>query len=207
MKLNLKTLQTLAKVAPRDDARTYLQSVHVIATSTDIRYEVTNGHYLIVAHEEREKDETETCDVIVPREFILSVKTAKSKSGAFDLCDFAVDGTDVAIAYYGAQFRTAAIDGKFPDIKRIIPTTVNGETAQFNPEYVATCSRVLQELNYSKYPPTLEHNGDGPSRMITNSTIAVIMPIRALEVIPMPDWVFGYPVVTQKQPEHEAIAA
>lgn len=211
MKLNLKTLQTLAKIAPKNEIRHYLNGVHVVAKGRNMRYEATNGHWLIIAHELRDENDTEVCDVIVPRDFALTMKFGKSKSGAFDYCDFVVDGADVAISYYGNQYRAQAIDGKFPNVQKIFPRTVSGKVAQFNPSYVATVSQAMMDISGSKSPPILEHNGDGPSRLIMQTVVSVIMPMRAGAPYDVPEWVFGDDAPTaataEPEPHEKAIAA
>lgn len=78
-----------------------------------------------------------------------------------------------------------SVDGSFPDWRRVVPTELTGETAQFNPAYVADMGKI-GEILFGRGKPVLSaqihHNGEGPAGVTFGScedAFAVLMPIRA----------------------------
>ena len=86
------------------------------------------------------------------------------------------------------------VDGSFPDWRRVVPTELNGETAQFNPAYVADMGKI-GVLLFGRGKPVLSaqihHNGEGPAGVTFAScedAFAVLMPIRATYADPADAW-------------------
>lgn len=71
-----------------------------------------------------------------------------------------------------------AIDGTYPDWRRVIPSETSGEVAQFNPAYVGDLSKMAKLLGgvYAH----IHHNGEAPAGVIfeRKDCFAVLMPVR-----------------------------
>ena len=76
------------------------------------------------------------------------------------------------------------VDGKFPDINRVIPQKPSGEIAHFSYEYLLACQKANEEFlgrkcTYIK----LQHNGKSGAKFESededgNTLIGVVMPVR-----------------------------
>ena len=76
------------------------------------------------------------------------------------------------------------VDGKFPNINRVIPQETSGEIAHFNAEYLLACQKANGEFLDHKYPwIKLQHNGQDGAKFESededgNRLIGVVMPVR-----------------------------
>ena len=76
------------------------------------------------------------------------------------------------------------VDGKFPDVNRVIPQEPSGEIAHFNAEYLLVCQKANGEFLEYKYPwIKLQHNGQDGAKFESededgNRLIGVVMPVR-----------------------------
>jgi DNA polymerase-3 subunit beta len=79
----------------------------------------------------------------------------------------------------------APIDGTFPDFRRVIPSKVSGEMAQFNPELLERAQSALRAYFQSdRQVYKLHHGGNSSSVMCGNSrdAVVVVMPVHAKAV-------------------------
>jgi DNA polymerase-3 subunit beta len=75
----------------------------------------------------------------------------------------------------------APIDAKFPDFRRVIPTSVSGERGDFNPELLVRGNDALREyFGNKKIIYRLNNNGKDAGVMCGNSrdAVVVVMPMR-----------------------------
>ena len=76
------------------------------------------------------------------------------------------------------------VDGKFPDVNRVIPQKTSGEIAHFNYEYLLNCQKANCEFLGRKYAYIkLQHNGQAGAKFESededgNKLIGVVMPVR-----------------------------
>lgn len=148
-----------------------------------------------------------------PKGFLVSTDGHRLFCGKIDLADVpAFDGwiicRDVlkrALTGYKAETITIApdrvgsilcqpIDGIFPDWRRAVPTELSGETAQFNPAYVADMGKI-GEILFGRGKPVLSahihHNGESPAGVTfptCDDAFAVLMPIRSGHTDPCDAW-------------------
>jgi len=183
MQVNLKTMQALAKfIAPKADVRYYLNGVLLEVTDKGRYYVATCGHKLVAIRESRQEDDIEG-QYILPRDVILGIKLQKAGRNPIECAEFN-PGTDgkASITYCGTETRFGLVDGKFPDWRRVVPTKVSGEVAQFNPDYlVALRDCASASVGIGKLTSLfVSHNGNGPAlaQCASGDWIAVIMPAR-----------------------------
>lgn len=147
------------------------------------------------------------CGVYVdPKGFIVSTDGHRAFVGKIDLTDVpAFDGWIIpsdavkrALTGYKADTITIApdrvgailcqpIDGFYPDWRRILPNAdgLTGETAQFNPAYIADMGKIgvtLRGKRKGSLDAHIHHNGEGPAAITfpeIDNAFAVLMPIRA----------------------------
>jgi len=76
------------------------------------------------------------------------------------------------------------IDGKFPDYRRVIPSTLSGEAARYQPEYLLDAKKALRDFYQVKTEDwlgtKLEQNGTGAAAVHygKSDSVVVIMPAR-----------------------------
>jgi len=180
MQVNLKTLQSLAKyIAPKSEIRYYLVGVQFEITDAGRFYVATDGHKLVAIREARQDGDVNG-EYLIPRDVILGIKL--SKRPVIDTAEFNQENGNASLTYCGTETRFGLVDGKFPDWRRVIPSKVSGEVAQFNPDYlVAIRDCAAATVGVGKHSGlSLLHNGNSASLYQADSHdfIGVIMPLR-----------------------------
>jgi len=173
-------MQALAKyIAPKNEIRFYLVGVLLEITDAGRFYVSTDGHKLVVIREARQETD-DNGQWIIPRDVILGIKL--SKRPVINTAEFNQENGKASLTYCGTETRFGLVDGKFPDWRRVVPTNVSGEVAQFNPDYlVAIRDCAVATVGVGKYSGlSLLHNGNSASLYQADSHdfIGVIMPLR-----------------------------
>ena len=134
-------------------------------------------------------------EYIVPSELFTTLKPgAKGSVSVTFGDDFAV-----TCSYNGLTTSGKCIDGKYPDMARVLPRTLSGEVAQFNAAYLGDLAKIskllLPDLKF--HAPTILHNGDKPALVEFGheNYTHILMPLRApkgcTEPTSAPAWAFG----------------
>jgi hypothetical protein len=74
------------------------------------------------------------------------------------------------------------VDGTFPDITYVVPQDITGETAQYNPLYLADLGKQAKILGSDATGLHIGYNGESPALVTfagTPDAFAVLMPYRA----------------------------
>lgn len=190
MIINLRALKACALFVSKDETRYYLKGVNLSFRHDHVIMCATNGHYLsLMRYTLDDPLDSELPDTIVPIELIDRIKLHK----ATDHAELYVDGRRVSITYMGATFQEHAIDGTFPDYRRVIPASVSGETGQFDPSYVALFGKAKTLLTGIKQPLIgISHNGQSPAlvNFVPDEPsllgFGVLMPVRAQDCLTAP---------------------
>jgi len=211
--IRLDMLKACAFAASTEETRYYLNGVNVDADAAgNVYYTATDGHCLLAAWDRPEAIEGEPAYVgslIIPSAVIAAVKIGKKDATTATLeVTPAADPVNVpACSIQFADGRSAGfkpVDGTFPDHRRVIPATVTGEPAQFNPELLTRLQKAGKVMGCQL--PILAYNGLAPAivRWSDDSFFGVVMPHTkgaAPETL-LPEW-FAAPV----KPEVEQVAA
>jgi hypothetical protein len=191
MMINLKALKAVALFCSKDETRYYLKGVNLQFRSDHVIMCATNGHMLSVINQRlADPLDSPISDTIVPIELIDRIKLNK----AIDYAELYVDGRRISITYMGATYQDGAIDGSFPDFRRVIPQTASGETAQFDPQYITIFAKAKAMLSGIKTPLVpISHNGLSPALMdwvqcddTHVSGFGVLMPVRQQNLMTAP---------------------
>ena len=88
-----------------------------------------------------------------------------------------------------------SIDGSFPNWRNVVPTELSGETAQFNPAYIADMGKIGEILTGKRknggLTAHIHHNGESPAGVTFPGCFdatAVLMPIRSQHTDPSDAW-------------------
>jgi len=162
------------------DIRHYLQGVHVkFFSKLQFTASATNGHMLFVgvgqAVEVSDSVDLTGLSLIIPIDVVKKIDKKKT------LINFEVLGDNRFIL--DDQIFTP-IDGKFPDISRVVPAVIDSEQkpSTFNPEYLVKAQKALNTYYGSKADTCylLHQRGDESAVMHAGADDAqvVIMPLR-----------------------------
>lgn len=197
MQINLNYLRAANVAASIEQTRYYLMGVSVTVVGSNILYVATNGTVLIALRQDL--DASAECKwpaagAIIPSSLIAQIKQTLQSKRCGDVAEVScVDGVISIAVMGGATYSDKAIDGSFPDWRRAVPSTVNGDVAQFDPALLATFAKARKALcgGSSKFI-TLGHNGGGPALVSfcddSNDGFGVIMPVRGDAPTAAPGW-------------------
>ncbi len=189
-----KQLKAMSRIAATKDIRYYLNGLHVVQDNRGTYIEATNGHMLgrlLI-------DETpiaNPCSVILPLD---SVKTlsATGKKGNESLC-FTVDGVKITVINPDSSSMVfQAVEGKFPDCDRVVPTVTSDggmQTSTYNPEYIQAFYDCAKDLGSSCKGVTVQIKQRGNDSGIVNIDseplfVGIIMPMREHNTVNEPTW-------------------
>ena len=209
------TIKSLLVFAAKKDIRYYLNGICVdVRAATDARpadvtLVATDGH-IMLAHPVPLSDveRPEPGQYIIPRESLKAITPMKAGRTALPLRitittpapTVDAEGRTVTprpeIEITGATtLRTAPIDGRYPDWRRVIPRTASGIPAAFDGRLIARIAKAYDYMNEKPkfFQLTIHHNGPDSGSLITGwrgDGIGVIMPMRGPAPFPetFPAW-------------------
>ncbi len=190
--LTKSQVKAMLVLAATKDIRFYLNGIHVIQDQRGTIVEATDGHVLgMLRVGETPKNPAK---VILDRESLKPLVAGTKKQMA-DLIEFSVDG-DIVTASTGGMVTTfKAVDGTFPDCRRVTPTNESleaspDEPAQINPALLTRFTEVSAALNGST--AWIRHRGDGTCLVSIEGLpefIGVVMAMCGYEKFGVPGWV------------------
>jgi len=194
--IDLNLVKAAAVCTSKEEYRYYLNGVFITSDGEALVSVATDGHRLAAfRHNVSQDAPLESFGVIVPLAIINGLKIARGDSTA-TLSH--VEGLKWSIAHNGQSITFDAVDGTFPDWRRVVPKETSGEVGQFNPSYIGDFAKMAKILGGKKDTPVrIAHNGEGPSLVSFGDEIdgiAVIMPIRIQwAAFVAPHWIHSTP--------------
>lgn len=168
--IEISALKAALIFAAKKDVRYYLNGVCIEWGKLGTRLIATDGHRAFVCQVDTESNDP--AHVIVPTDSIAAVLKLSGKLRAVE-CNYA----EGKVSFTGGITATP-IDGRFPEIDRVIPTEFSGEVAQFDFEYLGDIGKALKCFG-KQAVGTLRHNGRSAGRVdLTETAFAILMPIR-----------------------------
>ena len=169
----LAWLKAVSLAAAKNDVRYYLNGVMI----RNGEIAATNGHMVLMVKSESIKSDGEyIIDNATLKMFLTDHKGIKG--------DTRIEVVDSVAITGKSKISITPVDGKFPDVNRVIPQEPSGEIAHFNAEYLLACQKANGEFLDHKYPwIKLQHNGDKGAKFESeddagNKLIGVVMPVR-----------------------------
>jgi hypothetical protein len=185
MKITLKTsvLRAALLCAAKKDIRYYLQGICISFNHPEIAMVCgTNGHILFAGQcpiDVIEAPEAYGFEIIVPGDVIKGLDK-KADVVMLETIDAMPNGH-----YVLGNTRFQAIDAKFPDISRVIPSRdafAEQKASYFKPEYLCTANEALAMFYGNKKDKcySLAQRGDasGVVHNGRNDALVVVMPMR-----------------------------
>ena len=172
----LAWLKVVSLAAAKNDVRYYLNGVMI----RNGEIAATNGHMLLLIKSESIKSDSIKSD----GEYIIGNDTIKL---LINVHKFIKGDNPVKVAH-GMTTRNMIsiipIDGKFPDVNRVIIQDPSGEIGQFSYEYLLSCRKANNVFLGHNHPwIKLQHNGQAGAKFESededgNKLIGVVMPVR-----------------------------
>jgi hypothetical protein len=167
MMIPIKQLTRALVFVGDDPTRFYLSGVHVVCSGSHLRLEATDGHIAYVWGAPA-TDET-SFDVIVPADALKAGIKVAGKRAQYVAVSAPAPGR-VRIG----DVELTAIDGTFPDLRRVLPVKTSGHPAGFNPVLLARVAKALGRNGLLVFL-----NGGGPAIAAgDDDEIVVVMPHR-----------------------------
>ena len=169
----LAWLKAVMLAAAKKDLRYYLNGVMV----RNGEMAATNGHMLLLIKSEKIKSDGE---YIIDNDTLKMIVTSHKGIKR----DNRVEVVDGMTTTGSSKISITPVDGKFPDVNRVIPQEPSGEIAHFNYEYLLACQKANGEFLDHKYPwIKLQHNGNKGAKFESededgNKLIGVVMSVR-----------------------------
>ena len=189
--VNLMTLRAANVCVSKEETRYYLKGVCLQGDASGLYMVATDGHRLVAFRDDTLSFETRF-EVIIPTDTIAKIKVNKKAPQATITIEENNGKKQVTIDYLDAKMTVQAIDGTFPDWRRVVPATVSGQIGQFNPTYLADFVKVMRELDCDNKLISIGHNGNDAAIIgldIDFDYVALIMPVRAVAPNQAPSWV------------------
>jgi len=185
MKISLKTnvLRAALLCSAKKDIRYYLQGVCVSINHPEVAMVYgTNGHILFAGQcpiEIMETPEALGFDLIIPSD-VIKAMDKKADIVILETIDSMPKGY-----YVLGNSRFQAIDARFPDVSRVIPSRdafSEIKPSYFRPEYLSTANEALAMYYGSKkdkcYPLLTRGDASGIVHNDKNDALVVVMPMR-----------------------------
>ncbi len=181
--LKIKDLKAVSHAMANKDMRYYLNGMLVEHNGIETRLAATDGDRLhLVRVEHNSALVCSPMQYIIPRDFVAQLIKTKFPKGYIKEVTLAFsDNMKVSAALTnGNEIISNLIDGKFPDYRRIIPSSLSEEYAYLKPEYQLDAVNGLIDYSENKnLTIKIKHNGEGAAVLAYGNYLAVIMPVRA----------------------------
>ena len=197
-------LKAFVPFCSTETTRYYICGVLIECAADSITYVATDGHKMMVHHHEIDPCEDQFIgSLIVPNDALKKIRVNKSDSIGLDILQ-QLDGREFNLKLSGVSF--TAIDGTFPDWRRVLPAESNPERighAQFNWEYLSHFWKAAKALGLRK--PAIDPAEETFPHWINfgdPNTFGVLMPLRnGYNPMTRPSW------MTEQAQAMEQIAA
>jgi hypothetical protein len=182
--ITVNFLKAALLFASDEETRYYLKGVHLLRRGDHLRITATDGHRLFCAMQMLTPDQSgPNFDVILPRDGLKKALTGVHRNCEVLALDLEWDGDRVKRAVLN-DLAMPPVDGTFPTIERVVPdaNAIGGETASFNPLYLADIGKAAKILTGNVNGFHLGHNGGSPALVsfdaAAGNAFAVVMPYR-----------------------------
>jgi len=170
---NPSILAALEVASTKKDDRQYLNGI----LFTD-QWAVATDGYTLLAYNHQQSVEK---DVIAP--VSLFSKLVKRQQ-----VQIAIEDDKITVTQNNTTKTDSAIDGKYPDWRRLFPATLTGETAQFSAKIYEKLCKIckLLEPKADEHVPYIHHNGSGVAvvSFADNALLGLAMPYNTGDKVP-----------------------
>ncbi|RZS80633.1 hypothetical protein [Pigmentiphaga kullae] len=186
-----KLLKAAAYAAAKSDIRWYLQGVYIEATADQTIAVATNGHFMVAVRDQAKNEVSEPTSLILPAKIVAALSkpvVAGRWDHAHRLQRVGGNKWSCELPGWGCGLSAtfSQVDGKYPDWRRVIPSSMSGEPGVFNQQYVHLIHEAAKAFTNSKQTNVIVM-ADGPVKgaVVRADTarigdfIGIVMPIRS----------------------------
>lgn len=177
-------LSAVLNFAASKDTRYYLNGVAVQLNNGAVRIAATDGSVLGVMKSGLVFDtDAGEGELIIPADVVKDIVKKAGKAACVSLVRLPGDSMPARYEVIGLGLYFAPIDGKFPDWRRVLPSSLSADgPGQFNPELLTKFGKAAKVLGDRLGHLHIAHNGAGAavvSLPCCADFVGVVMPIRA----------------------------
>ncbi len=193
-----KYLAALKLFMAKQDVRFYLKGIALEIGKHETRMVATDGTVAAACRLLSDQPEiTETpVNVILPDTLLHAIKAKGDAVIHIGPREAPRNSCPVRISYAGVDYAGTSTDGVYPPWRRIVPTKVSGELAQFNPEIVALVGKAACLIRGKNGPMhvSVGHNGGAAALVDFNDEafMALISPNKIKTPTAPAAWVHEY---------------
>lgn len=187
LKIKRSTIKAVSYAMAKKDLRKYLNGMLIHSNGCETRVIATDGARMNIAIVDCADSPVETPrKFIIPAEIVAAVckcKTKKKNKNPEITFDFN-GGKVSALLPDGTETVGLLVAGEYPNYNRVIPHTLSGDAAQYNPAFVLDAFAAASEYldpNYQK--SCMSMNGQGPGAVSCTGFAALIMPWRVTNMV------------------------
>jgi hypothetical protein len=189
MQITIKqsTIKAVAYAMAKIGYRDYLKGILIHTNGHDTRLVATDDHRMNIAIIERTMLIEAPKKYIIPASLVSTICKCKAprdnKKPEVTLTFH--DGKVAAALPDGTEAVAKLVDGNYPDYDRVIPHTLSGEAAQYNPAYVLDAYKACADyLGVKGHSYAISMNGqNGCAAMACDGFVALVMPWRATQPV------------------------
>ena len=174
--------------AASKDVRYYLNGLAILPHKTGAILTSADEHRLTMLHIPGSFGLPEG-GAILPRDFCERVAKVKYPRNAPSET-FTIEGNRVRATLAGID--AALVDGRFPDVARVVPKECSNEVGQFDPRYLGDLAKQAIALGAGATNVYIHHNGETSAARITMGGhpefLGVLMPVRVEDAPAAGDW-------------------
>lgn len=200
-------IAVLKLFASDKDVRYYLNGIALEIGAAESRLVATNGSMLGCIRIVSEQPEVATplTNIIIPNDLLKSIKP----SGMVEITIGDLETKDngkgeqvpvsnsrpITLTYAGVSISGKTMDGIFPEFRRVIPSKVSGQPAQFDPRFTGTLAKAWAIIHGGKGPHLVGIGFNGTDGALIDLAYedftGVIMPLRSNAItapVASPPW-------------------
>lgn len=191
--LDSQLVNAVGQAMAKKDVRYYLNGLNIKKIGPQCRIAGTNGHVLLMAGVDCGGVESGGSDFefTVPRSLVENKAKGKSVTITWDPPKSATEGAGtVTVTDLGISASAPAIDGRYPDVSRVVPAECSGVTAQFQGDVLLVLDKASRAMGKKGFF-TLHHNGQNGAIVRIGDVYGVAMPLRDSECespLSIPGW-------------------
>ena len=190
--IKTNTLKALLLFSAKKDIRHYLNGIYFESCERGINSVATDGHALIAVRDNFD-NQYSGLSAIIPRDAIERAVKTKAASLIIN-----TDNVTFSISDGSQTIGGNCDNGRFPDYRRVIPSTCNNEPATYSAELLLNFEKANKYLTGLDRPKVLQNGVNGALVKFIADTkrdfynaIGVIMPMRDIVEFSnyVPSWI------------------
>jgi len=179
--IDRNALKAVSRFAAVKDIRYYLMGVQVESNALETRLCATDGHTLAVHRADAKGDNEGAWTGILPLDAVntlLKMKPAHKSMKDEPIALTIAESGEIRCDWLGQSIICRAVDGRFPDYRRVIPETLDGQPAWINPDYLVRIVEAAKDIGIGAGFQFGFGGNSCSMAYIGTDMVAVVMPMR-----------------------------